>query len=509
MSALPSSKEDPPEKPIHKLDILLNNNEELDWFERLAQIMECHVEMVDKLDEANRLSFVRRIKKQCQRSLLREPLSCQLRNYDELTCDPQFPISLIKLFWPEFLALLARNIEPRSGLRFKKDYQMVQVTENWVNSATEKPQWIHTKPLNGLNNVIKELEGAKSKVSKSNDPLLAQGAVIYGYTAFEKVLYQIFSFYGRFLYGVIGKSYRYMVSEQYDADEKEKSPEKWARMLPELEKSYERILDQMEDASSEKREVALKKFVGYVLSKKWPLSYSTRKEARDLRKLKESEPNFGFAIRIELLRQLDEWIVSNKFDNLDRFEDIFGRRRLFTEELNFTEEALEVLKMKEEDLTIYYSIESKPSNEPYVIQELKSLNELRKYYAHRRSQKFISPSNSQNLRNGSLKIISAMIDLLKRLSEGVFPEVIMPRRFIQVESNWMRMDYIREGNPDRLHTIRIYQSAFDHLKDIKGIPGALLNHESYLFYRRTDDWLAKSFCILPVNEEFIDNLTRM
>jgi len=189
---------------------------------------------------------------------------------------------------------------------------MVKVAEEWLESAAEKPQWIRARSSSGLGYVIDELDTAKDKAIKSKNPFVSNGAVIYGYAACENILRQSFSFYGRFIYGSVGKSYRDKALNQYDADAFQYAPERWAQMLPDLENEYEQINEQTELASSEDREIQLKQFVGYILSKKWPMNYSTLPSARDLRKWKGKGPNFGFASWIELLRQLNEWILLKK-----------------------------------------------------------------------------------------------------------------------------------------------------------------------------------------------------
>jgi len=163
-----------------------------------------------------------------------------------------------------------------------------------------------------------------------------------------------------------------------------------------------------------------------------------------------------------------------------------------------------VLVMKD-DLTIEYE-KIKRSQEPRIIQELKSLNQLRKYYAHGRSTEFLSSSNRDNFISGSLKILSNFTNLIRRLQGDFFPEVIVPRRFIQVESDWMRMDYIGEDNPNHLSQIRFDRSALDYLRNQEKGPDALLNQEAYLFQRQSDNkWLARSLYILPVNEEIYED----
>ncbi len=126
------------------------------------------------------------------------------------------------------------------------------------------------------------------------------------------------------------------------------------------------------------------------------------------------------------------------------------------------------------------------------------MNELRKYYSHGKIPDFLLPSNKANVCDGAIKIINALIDLLERLWGQEFPYVIVPRRLIQVEPDWIRMDYIGEDNPKQLRHIRIPFTAFAHLTDT---PGSLLGREMYLFYQQSpDDWLAQPVYILPVDE---------
>ena len=474
----------------------LEVNKEPDWFKRLAQLAEIHHSMIEVADPdtAGTPSFISRLHKYWPKYLDKGLLEIKLRNYYEQTCDPEFPTSFLRLFWPDFLHRLVNLIQPAKGLRYSTKSKMVRVTEEWLKSAAEVPQWIHKEPQRGLHSVIRELQRARRSIEtrRRDKHILARGGVIYGFSACEVILRQLFSFYGRFLYGLPG--YREKVLDLYDAAADQRSQEEWERKLPELEQRYQKL----EEIPPEDRKVALREFVAYVLSQRWPREHSTVPPARGLRNWKTRGADFQFYAWIELLRQLDQWIEEGKVDRTDDFEATFGREQIFPNKDEKREATLKVPVMQEDILQIVY-LEKERSHEPRIIQELKSLNELRKYYVHGKIPEFLLPENSANLCDGALKVLSALIDLLERLSGQIFPYVIVPKRFIQVESDWVRMDYIGEDNPKQLHHIRLPFTTFTHLQDT---PGSLLGREVYLFYQDSrDEWLTQSVYILPVDED--------
>lgn len=456
-----------------------------DPFKRLAWLVDRHVELTGK-----------------------EPSDCltrfdlpgdgaydteaRIRNYYELCCKPLFPRELIWFMNPQFRRQFLDVLDEENKLpgdvydNYKSDEDVISAIVHWLNFSES------LEPRSGVQRVIEDSQKTLIEVQDLRDPsevYHVQGAVTQAFTESERLLRQMASFYGRFLFG---PDYVERFLERFAGERETCTEEDWERLLPQLERQYE-VLN---DLAEEERAQAIRGFAEFILCLKKKPGRMHDME-RKLRTLQRRQRNFEYFARIELVNVVNKWVIELCTEPAPhRFAQIFGRRYI-VEPLTpeSAQREYEFLKKPDKQNRIMPLFDQPKALDPLWIQRLKNLNELRPLYLHEQDLDYLCRPNFENVRRGAEMLLEAFIGLWQEVQGDVFPSVIIVKRIIQTEPQVTRLDYVDERQPNQLCAIRVQSSA------LPGYVSELLGREAYFSHRDDGEGAAiNEIALIPVQE---------
>lgn len=412
-----------------------------DPFKRLQYLFERYQILYEELPHP--------VNEMTSRAAERSSLESVLREEYELHCHPRFPNNLLEELRkekPGYLWEIAQCLDER--WREFSQLEMLRCIEQWLGFRRHIGQAWFTEGVVKCQERLRRAQKAVEGAQKPNIFAL-QGPVMEAYTLGELLIRQIFSFYGRFLFG---RDYLPVICERLARDQSGGKGEHWA--------------------------------------------------AKALR-LQEEGRNPSLGTRIDLVmmlqRWLEEWGSKEEYPEAGweaRFKKVFDREAIF--EPNQGEEKPSEIRVIVKDSNVIAPRIRKANREPLWIQQLRALKRLRPCYAHDQDSFFLRPENFDNVKRGAQLIIDAFIDLWQQLHLSVYPEVAIIKRLLQVKKDVIRVDYITENSPERLRHLRLPRSAVpDYLSDTMG--------EQVFFHCLPQDHVAKrQSVIIPVEEGLVD-----